>query len=169
MDDKEKCIFCHIANGRVESRKVYEDDLVVAVLDINPAVPGHILVIPKEHIAVMPQMSRALIDRLGAVAKKLSLMMLKNLGAEGTTVFIANGMAAGQRAPHFMMHVIPRKDGDNVLLQPDAIQMSSEEVNEVVSKLAPAVQKQFGGEAPAAKPQEQNKPDLDKVSELLTK
>jgi histidine triad (HIT) family protein len=111
---KKQCIFCQIMGGKMESKKVYEDDLAYAILDINPATAGHILLMPKEHYAIMPQMPEEVVQHLGKVAKKLSLAVLKGLKVQGTTIFVANGLAAGQRAQHFMMHIIPRSEGDSI-------------------------------------------------------
>ena len=112
---KQQCIFCQIIAGKVPSKKVYEDDKCIAVLDINPAAKGHILLMPKEHYAIMPQMPEAEMSHLFLVSKYLSQLLLKVLKVGGTNVFVANGAAAGQRAQHFMLHVIPRKEGDKIL------------------------------------------------------
>jgi len=112
---KQQCIFCQIIGGKVPNKKVYEDDKCIAVLDINPAAKGHILLMPKEHYAIMPQMPEAEMAHLFLVSKYLSQLLLKVLKVGGTNVFIANGAAAGQRAQHFMLHVIPRKEGDKIL------------------------------------------------------
>jgi histidine triad (HIT) family protein len=169
-NETDNCIFCHIASGKVPSRKVYEDDLFVAVLDINPSNAGHLLVIPKEHISVMPQMNEQLVQKLGIVAKKLSHFLLKKLGVEGTSIFIANGMVAGQRAPHFMMHIIPRYIDDGMKLDIAPGKMTPEETKTVMSKLALAVEKQFGVKLENVEPLPQEpKSDLDAVSSLLTK
>lgn len=111
---KQNCIFCHIAAGRVQSKIVYEDPRTIAVLDINPASLGHILILPKDHYVIMPQAPDEEIVHLFGVAKKLSEVVLKSLKAKGTTIFVANGSYAGQKAPHFMIHVIPRKEGDGL-------------------------------------------------------
>ena len=111
---KEQCIFCHIASGRVASKKVYEDDKVVCVLDINPGNPGHVLVVPKEHYVIMPQIPEDVLQHIGMIAKGISHAQLRALKAQGTNLFVANGVAAGQRAQHFMMHVIPRMEGDGI-------------------------------------------------------
>jgi len=105
---KQNCIFCQIIDGKVPSAKVYEDDTCIGILDINPAVPGHVLLIPKEHFMVMPQMPEEVIQHMFMAAKGISHAILRALKAEGTTVFVANGGAAGQRAQHFMIHIIPR-------------------------------------------------------------
>ena len=112
---KQQCIFCQIIAGKVPSKKVYEDDTTIGVLDINPAARGHVLVMPKEHYAIMPQIPDAEIGHLFLVSKYISQIILKVLKATGTMVYVANGMAAGQKAQHFMVHVIPRKEDDGII------------------------------------------------------
>jgi len=111
---KKNCIFCHIISGKVQSKKIYEDERSLAVLDINPANPGHMLLLPKEHYTIMPQIPETDIGHLFMVVKGLSKACLKALKAEGTTIFVANGVAAGQKSPHFMIHIIPRKETDDL-------------------------------------------------------
>ena len=111
---KKQCIFCHIVSGKVAAKKIYEDDKTIAVLDINPANPGHVLLIPKEHYMIMPQMPEDELAHIFVVAKHLSNVLLKTLDVRGTNIIVANGPAAGQKAQHFMIHIIPRKDGDGL-------------------------------------------------------
>lgn len=111
---KQNCIFCHIISGKVASKKIYEDDKVLAILDINPANPGHILLLIKEHYQIMPQIPDDEISHIFMVAKAISHACLKALNAQGTNIFIANGTVAGQKAPHFMLHIIPRMDVDGI-------------------------------------------------------
>lgn len=111
---KQNCIFCHIISGKVASKKIYEDDKVLAILDINPANPGHILLLTKEHYQVMPQIQDDEISYIFMVAKAISHTCLKALKAQGTNIFIANGSLAGQKAPHFMLHIIPRANVDGI-------------------------------------------------------
>ncbi|PIZ51698.1 hypothetical protein COY27_02755 [Candidatus Woesearchaeota archaeon CG_4_10_14_0_2_um_filter_33_13] len=112
---KQQCVFCQIISNKIPSKKVYEDDKALAILDINPATKGHILILPKEHYSIMPQIPDKEMGHLFSVAKKISQTVLKVLKVSGTNLFIANGLAAGQRAQHFMLHVIPRKEGDKIL------------------------------------------------------
>ena len=112
---KQQCIFCQIVAGKIPAKKVYDDPLSIAILDINPAVRGHLLLLPKEHYAIMPQVPEKEISQLFLVAKYLSQVLLKTLKATGTNLFIANGLAAGQKSQHFMLHLIPRKEGDGVM------------------------------------------------------
>jgi histidine triad (HIT) family protein len=111
---KQNCIFCHIVAGRVQSKKIYEDEKVIAILDINPANPGHILLLPKEHYAILPQIPEEIIGHIFMVAKALSSASLRALKTQGTNIFVANGVSAGQKAPHFMVHVVPRKEEDGL-------------------------------------------------------
>jgi len=139
-----QCIFCHIIAGRVASRKVYEDDKVVAILDINPANPGHILLLPKEHVAIMPQMSDELVAHIGMVSKQLSHALLRALKVQGTNIFIASGVAAGQRAGHFMLHIIPRTEDDGVGLTLPSMKMEESLFEHLLKRVKPFIAKQFG-------------------------
>ena|SRR3989338_102045 len=112
---KQQCIFCQIIAGKIPSKKLHEDDTSLGILDINPAAKGHILLMPKQHYAIMPQMPDAIITHLFTEAQKLSQLQLRALKATGTNLFVANGPEAGQRAQHFLLHIIPRREGDNLL------------------------------------------------------
>jgi histidine triad (HIT) family protein len=112
---KKQCIFCQIIAGGIPSKKIYEDDSVFAILDINPASKGHLLLLPKEHYAIMPQIPQAVLQKLFVAAKALSQTLLKKLKSSGTSIFVANGLAAGQKSQHFMIHIIPRKEGDGLI------------------------------------------------------
>lgn len=150
-DAKQQCIFCHIAAGRVASRKVYEDDKVVAVLDINPGNPGHVLLVPKEHFVIMPQIPEDILQHMGMVAKGISHAQLRALKAQGTNIFVSNGVAAGQRAQHFMMHVIPRTEKDNVWLVLPARAMRPEDEEQAHKLLKKALSKALGLKVPDEK------------------
>ncbi len=141
---RQQCIFCHIAAGRVASRKIYEDDKVVAVLDINPANPGHVLIVPKEHYVIMPQIPEDVLEHIGMIAKGISHAQLKAFKAQGTNIFVANGVAAGQRAQHFMMHVIPRMERDDVGLILPERSMASADAKKAQQVLKKALSKALG-------------------------
>ncbi|MFT4343972.1 MAG: HIT family protein [Candidatus Woesearchaeota archaeon] len=123
---KSRCIFCHIISGKIPARKIYEDEIVVAILDINPATIGHILLMPKEHYTIMPQIPKEVLDHVFTIAKKLSQTILQGIGAKGTSILIQNGVAAGQKAQHFMIHIIPRRQDDGVGLIPPRKGISDE-------------------------------------------
>jgi histidine triad (HIT) family protein len=106
------CIFCQIVAGDIPSRTVYEDDDVLAFLDVNPLAPGHTLVIPKGHyetLADLPEdAARAVFDALYELAPAVE----DAVDADAATVGFNNGAASGQEGPHLHGHVIPRFDGD---------------------------------------------------------
>ncbi len=110
----EECMFCQIAVGKVSSITVYEDTKCRAILDINPANPGHVLLMPKEHHVVWQLLPDELASHLAVVSKDISRVMLAVLGVKGINIYSANGEVAGQKAPHFMMHIIPRQEGDGI-------------------------------------------------------
>ncbi len=112
---KQQCIFCQIISKKIPSKIIHEDEHSLSILDINPAAKGHILILPKIHYAIMPQLPDPLIGHLFIIAQQMSQLQLRSLKVSGTNIFIANGLAAGQRAQHFLIHVIPRKEGDNLL------------------------------------------------------
>ena len=135
---KQQCIFCHIISGKVASKKIYEDDKCLAILDINPANPGHILILPKEHYSIMPLIPEDEIKHLFKIAKKVSAAQIRGLKADGTNIFIANGAAAGQKAPHFMIHMIPRKSNDGL----DSFSLPKNQITaEDLEKLRAAIKK----------------------------
>ncbi|MFA6099627.1 MAG: HIT family protein [Patescibacteria group bacterium] len=106
------CLFCKIIAKTIPSEIVYEDDVVMAFLDINPVNPGHVLVMPKKHMESFGELPVELCGSLAEVIKKLIKVMTDALGYEGVNVIQNNGKAAGQVIPHVHFHVIPRKTGD---------------------------------------------------------
>jgi len=169
---KQNCIFCKIISGQIPSKKVYEDSDFFAILDINPATEGHTLLMPKKHIQIMPQMDQELVGKMAEVSKKISAKLLKAFSVSGTSVFIANGAIAGQKSPHFIVHIIPRKDNDDIKLNPSLLA-----VDETKFKLLKSqIMKSMGlvtEPKPVAKKEKPNakevsKEDLDKISKLFT-
>ncbi|MFP4424638.1 MAG: HIT domain-containing protein [Candidatus Woesearchaeota archaeon] len=113
-EQKKQCIFCRIVREEIPAKKVYENDTVLAVLDINPLYKGHILVLPKEHYPIMPLIPHETFEHLFAVSQDLANSLKKGLLMTGSTIFIANGGVAGQMSQHFMYHIVPREEGDKV-------------------------------------------------------
>ncbi|GAA4325018.1 histidine triad nucleotide-binding protein [Pigmentiphaga soli] len=106
----ENCIFCKIARGELPSRKVYEDDEIVAFHDIRPAAPVHFLIVPKRHVASLQDVTAAdipLLGRMLALAPQLALEQGCRPGPEGGfRVMINNGVDGGQEVPHLHLHVL---------------------------------------------------------------
>lgn len=108
------CPFCKIVKGEIPSKKVYEDDVMLAVLDINPATLGHVLVMPKEHYFILPQVPGKDFLHMMRTTRQLYTALRESLLADGLTLFMANGGVAGQQSPHFLFHLIPRNKGDGM-------------------------------------------------------
>lgn len=107
------CIFCKIINHQISVRSVFEDDYIIAILDINPANKGHVLVIPKKHYTVIPQIDNDIVKHIFVVCKKISKAVIGGLKADGTNIYTACGGSAGQTSQHALIHIIPRfKDDD---------------------------------------------------------
>lgn len=107
----DNCVFCKIISGDIPSFRVYEDEECIAVLDINPASPGHTLVIPRVHRKDLTELGVQEIAHAFSVAKLLGERQMERLGADGFNVVQNNGAAAGQTVLHFHIHVIPRYAG----------------------------------------------------------
>ncbi len=153
------CIFCKIAKGEIPSYEIYSDEKCFAFLDINPASKGHTLLIPKEHYALMPEMPDELVAHLGQIAKHIALRAVSAFNAKGVNIFVANGSAAGQNAPHVIIHIIPRYEGDkvNIKLTPHKIQKN--ELIKIKETIMPKINEVFGIK----------KNNLDAITNLLTK
>jgi len=108
----ENCIFCKIIAGEIPSLRFYEDDAVVAFLDIQPANPGHALIVTKKHYPTMGETPDAELGRLFAAAKKVGLAAAAAVAAPGFNIIVNNGTVAGQIIPHVHVHAIPRFEDD---------------------------------------------------------
>lgn len=133
---KQQCIFCKIVAGEIPNYTVYEDKKVMAFLDIQPATTGHVIVIPKKHYSVLPQMPDDDVAYLFAVAKQLSGVVFDTTGAQGVTLQQNNGAAAGQTVPHVHVHIIPRFPDDKLNLEWKPQKMDEKQFAAVQSSIA---------------------------------
>lgn len=106
------CMFCRIVQGAVPSAKIYEDDAVLAFMDIGPIIKGHALVISKAHYTTLPDLPPNLAAQLIAVVQQVAAAQQSALQADGVNVHQSNGACAGQVVPHVHFHVIPRFSHD---------------------------------------------------------
>jgi len=122
---KEDCIFCKIARGEIPCAKIYEDDEILAFLDVSPASKGHTLVITKEHFDSMLTVPSDLLAKAFRVAQRIAQVQETNLGAKGVNVLTNIHKIAGQSVNHFHIHVIPRynpNDGLKLGFEPNEIE-----------------------------------------------
>ena len=105
-------IFSKIIDGSIPSYKIYEDEMCLVILDINPIRKGHCLVISKDEVESISKLTEDVSLHLFKVARKLSVIMRDKLSASGINIFINDGPDAGQEVPHVHIHVVPRFKGD---------------------------------------------------------
>ena len=113
MDD---CIFCKIVAKEVPAHIVYEDDQVMAIMDIGHVNPGHTLVLSKSHVETMMDIDEELAAHAFRVANRVAKALNSAFPSEGMTVLQANRPAGFQTVPHFHIHVLPRNHEDGVEL-----------------------------------------------------
>ena len=129
---KDDCIFCKIAAGEIPSRKIYEDNDLIAIMDLSPTSKGHSLIIPKEHYTNIYDIDEEIAGKVMKTAKKLATKMTVALNCDGFNMLPNNGETAGQTMFHFHMHLIPRyKDADNNMLKFTSVSFSDEEMDAI--------------------------------------
>ena len=107
---KDDCIFCKIIEGKIPCAKVYEDDDVLAFLDISQTTEGHTLVVPKEHYDNFLTTPKEIMHKVMDVAQRIGQAEIMVLGAKGINILSNVNKEAGQSVFHFHVHVIPRYD-----------------------------------------------------------
>jgi len=110
----ESCNFCKIVSGENQATIVYDDDSVMAFMDLHPANVGHILVVPRQHWETIYDVPEKVLADLFAAVKRVSVAVKKAVGADGISILQFNEKAAGQSVKHFHVHVIPRFRGDAI-------------------------------------------------------
>lgn len=121
------CEICKIVHDR-KVRIVYEDDKITAFLDPNPASIGHIAIVPNEHHAIIEQVPDYIVGHIFSIANKISIALFESLNIQGTNILAQNGIEGGQKQPHFIVHVIPRIEGDRIGLQWKPLQPTPDEL-----------------------------------------
>jgi histidine triad (HIT) family protein len=132
MDD---CVFCKMVAGEVPVVKVYEDQAVLAFLDIGPVTDGHTLVIPKQHCARINECDPQVLGQIGACLGRIAGAVVEAMGADGYNVLCNNGRVAGQVVEHLHFHVIPRTAGDGVFTQWPSYEYADGRIDEIAEKI----------------------------------
>lgn len=108
----DNCIFCKIIAGDIPCHRLYEDDRVLAFLDVGPLSEGHTLVISKGHYQTIDQVPDEDAAAMGRIIPSLSKAIMQATGAKSWNLLQNNGSDAGQVVPHVHLHIIPRFAGD---------------------------------------------------------
>lgn len=119
-DTTAQCVFCDIVAGRAPASLLYEDERVIAFMDIGPVTPGHFLVVPRRHMPGLADLDVLTGQHLFAVTMRLAAAVRRSgLRCEGVNLFLADGAAAFQDVFHLHLHVIPRFAGDGFTIAAD--------------------------------------------------
>jgi histidine triad (HIT) family protein len=134
------CIFCDVIEGRLPKSTVYEDDIVIAIMDTQPINQGHVLVLPKKHAAFLADMDEATGAHLFKVTMRVAqALYTSGLRCEGIDLWLADGEAAFQEIFHVHMHIFPRFKDDSFKLEADwTHQPSREELDAIAERVRAA-------------------------------
>ncbi len=146
------CTICDLVKDK--HGMLFEDEHLAIVLAQKPAVPGHVLLVPKQHAAILEQIPDFVIGKLFDKANKVSIAVFETLGAEGTNIIVNNGIAAGQTANHCIVNVLPRRQNDGLDFAWQPKQLSEEEMSTVELTLKEEAKGIGAFEKEKAKPKE---------------
>jgi histidine triad (HIT) family protein len=127
--DENSCVFCKIARKQAPASLVYEDENVLAFLDIRPLSEGHTLVIPREHYVTIFEVPEELVAQLHRIVKRVALAVKEVTKADGISIIQQNGKAAGQEIFHLHVHVIPRFEGQKLMRFGEISETDREKLN----------------------------------------
>ncbi len=127
------CKLCKVSETKelLDIIKLYEDDVCIAVLSKKPASICHVILFPKQHATIIEQVSDAHVEHMFGISNKLSQAMFESLNIQGTNIFIQNGTSAGQEDPHFSIHIVARRENDEIKLDWEPKQLTEEEMSTV--------------------------------------
>lgn len=134
------CIFCDIASKISEAEIIFENEKVIAFLDINPVNYGHALVIPKKHFDNFLTIPNNELAGLTKLTQYIAGSVKRALKADGFNIISNNGMSAGQSVFHFHYHIIPRYEND-FLMRPRTIQYKQNEIGLYSEKIKESISK----------------------------
>ena len=157
------CLFCGIAQGKVDTIKVYEGRDVVAFLDITPAAAGQTIIVPKEHYQFLFQVPDQTLWELSKTMKTLIPLIVNATSAHGLSVYMAQGHAAGQNMDHLSINLVPRFDEDKAMFAWDRKQAEKKDLDEVAQKIIFGVEKTIREEREAMEKKMREKMEEDKA------
>src|SRR3989338_5305815 len=121
------CIFCQIVDNKLPSRKIYEDEDNIAILDINPASPGHALVVPRKHVENIFDVDSIDLRRTIEVVKLIAEKIKKELNTQNFNIIQNNGRIAGQIVHHLHFHIVQRFENDRIDFRIPRYEMNQEQ------------------------------------------
>jgi len=136
------CIFCRIVAGEIPAEVVAKDEGAVAFLDINPLADGHVVIVPRKHVALVEEMTADDAASLFRTVVRLVGPVRKALAADATTIGVNDGEASGQTIPHVHVHIVPRWKGDGA---GTIHTIFPRKTKRTVAEAAAAIRKALGG------------------------
>jgi len=139
------CLFCDIVGGQAPASLVYEDEMVLAFMDIQPVNPGHVLIATRDHASLLADLDPEVGGHLFGVGMRLAAALRRApLRCEGINLYLADGAVAGQQVGHIHLHVVPRFRGDGFGLRfgPDYSRRPS---REALDEVAAAIRQELMG------------------------
>lgn len=135
MDRDPNCLFCKIIAGELPAQRIYEDDQTIAIMDINPATRGHLLVLPRNHSTDLTTIAPEDLCACARSAQQLAQLTQTKLQADGVNLINSCGRAAWQTVFHFHIHVIPRYQNDPLRLPWTPAPGEPKEIEEIAELL----------------------------------
>ncbi len=132
---EKDCVFCAIIAGDIPAKKIYEDEHVLAFMNIKPVNEGHALVIPKDHFENIYSVPPELMCRLALAAQKVAISIKGSLSADGINIIMNNESAAGQEIFHAHIHIIPRENEDGLTHWPARGLVEADALGTVAEKI----------------------------------
>lgn len=132
----DNCIFCKLANGKIPTNSIYEDEDFNVIMDADPASRGHCIILPKTHAANLYELPEEYCEKIFSVAKKCGSVLRDTLHCDGLNVLQNNGETAGQTVFHLHVHLLPRyqEDGVTVEFEHGRVDESIEQTAEIIRK-----------------------------------
>ncbi|MDP8013014.1 MAG: HIT domain-containing protein [Nanoarchaeota archaeon] len=147
---ENECVFCRIVSKNLKSYPIYEDNNILAVLDINPATAGHTLIIPKVHYNTLYDMPQDQYLYMLTIARAIAFAMLLVQGAKNVDILYTSELVKGNITPHAILHLIPRYENDALSYTWQPQRMSEDELSALASKISSAINSVKEGVKPAA-------------------
>lgn len=135
-----KDVFCKIIDNEIPSTKIYEDDDILAIMDISQCTLGHALIMPKKHCESFLDCPPNTLSKIYSLAQKIANAEIKAFGAKGVNVLTNAKEAAGQSVPHFHVHILPRYgENDGLSISFTDHEPDFKAINERAEKLKDAI------------------------------
>ncbi|MHC4727290.1 MAG: HIT family protein [Planctomycetota bacterium] len=131
----DDCLFCKMVAGQIPVTKIYDDEDVLAFLDIGPISDGHTLVIPKQHFEKLHDCPSELLGRVCSQLGKIAGAVTAAMNTDGYNVLCNNGGAAGQLVEHLHFHIIARKTGDGIFNKWPAYKYEQGRIDVIAEKI----------------------------------